>query len=115
MRLQSRTPAAPVAQFAFPEFTMTARTRPPVRASAARPTSTGAATTRFFVNSAAATVRASARINARSALPLALIPAVTAENLNPLGRKIGLDPLIPGASPASLPAQGEWRIWAVHL
>src|SRR5258708_37818198 len=29
IRLQSRTPAAPVAQFAVPEFTITARTRPP--------------------------------------------------------------------------------------
>ena len=47
-------PARPVAQLALPEFTTTARTHPPVESSAARPTSTGAATTRFFVNNAAA-------------------------------------------------------------
>src|SRR5947209_2810047 len=79
--LQSRKPRLPVAQFAFPEFTTTARTRPPVWASAARPTSIGAATTRFFVNSAAAELRRSARIIARSGRPLALMPAVTEENL----------------------------------
>src|SRR5712692_7629098 len=47
-------PARPVAQLALPEFTTTARTRPPVESNPARPTSTGAATTRFFVNNAAA-------------------------------------------------------------
>jgi len=47
-------PARPVAQLAFPELTTTARTRPPVESNDARPTSTGAATTRFVVNNAAA-------------------------------------------------------------
>src|SRR5438552_12466934 len=79
--LQSRMPAFPVAQLAFPELTRTARTRPRVLANAARPTSTGAATTRFCVNRAAPRVSAPARISAMSGLPLALIPAAKAENL----------------------------------
>ena len=95
--LQAPIPSEPVAQFALPEFTITARTRPRLLVSEARPTSTGAATTRFFVNSAAAVVRRSATISARSGFPLALIAAAIAENLNPWGRKIGPDPLIRGA------------------
>src|SRR5581483_4323286 len=89
--LQFLMPAAPVAQFAFPEFTITAPTRPLLFASDPRPTSTGAATTRFFVNTAAAVAGVSARINPRSGLPLDLMPAAAAANLNPLGRKIGPD------------------------
>ena len=46
-RSQAEMPARPVAQLALPEFTTSARIRPPVAASDARPTSTGAATTRF--------------------------------------------------------------------
>src|ERR1700704_3609376 len=38
---QARRPAAPVAQFAFPEFTTTARTLPLVAANEARLTSSG--------------------------------------------------------------------------
>src|SRR5271165_203987 len=78
---QARRPGCPVAQLALPELTRTARTRPLLFARAARPTSTGAATIRFLVKRAAAVARGSARISARSGLPLALIPAVTAENL----------------------------------
>ena len=52
--LQAAIPCRPVAQFAFPEFTTTARTRPRLCLRDARPTSTGAATIKFFVNSAAA-------------------------------------------------------------
>src|SRR5579864_2337954 len=113
--LQARTPAGPVAQFAFPEFTTTARVRPRLCNSALRPTSTGAATTRFFVNRAAAEVCGPASMSARSGLPLTLIPAVAAENANPLGRKIGPESLIPEASPASSPAQAEWRSAATRL
>ncbi len=54
--LQARVPSGPVAQFALPEFTITARTWPLLLVSEARPTSTGAAATRFFVNSAAPVV-----------------------------------------------------------
>src|SRR5271155_1524224 len=109
-------PGRPVAQFAFPEFTMTARIRPPVLSNDARPTSIGAATMRFFVNNAAAAapptaaelcsagqVRAPAptrpeplacedarphtSTRARSGLPLTLIPAATAEKENPPGKR----------------------------
>src|SRR6185369_303645 len=44
---------------------------------------------RFFVNTAAARVLDPAKMAAKSGLPLALMPALTAENLKPLGRNIG--------------------------
>ena len=47
IRSHARFPCAPVAQFALPEFTTTARTRPPVASKEARSTSRGAATTRL--------------------------------------------------------------------
>src|ERR1700688_170970 len=81
-------PARPVAQLALPEFTTTARTRPPVASNAARPTSTGAATTRLVVNKAAADVPSPASAKARSGRPLTLIPALTAEKEKPLGTLI---------------------------
>src|ERR1700682_1575538 len=97
-------PARPVAQLAFPEFTTTARMRPPVASNEARPTSTGAATTRFFVNNAAAVAlpataelrsawtgegaRPHTSTSARSGRPLTLIPAATAEKENPRGKRI---------------------------
>lgn len=111
-RSQARMPEGPVAQFAFPEFTMTARTRPPVESNDALPTSMGAATTRFFVNNAAAAAppatsepRSNWRprlrsgrtrdgahphtsTSARSGRPLALMPAATAEKENPSGKRI---------------------------
>ena len=59
-RWQALIPASPVAQFALPEFTSSARTRPRLAAKEARPTTRGAATTRFFVNIAAAAVPAQA-------------------------------------------------------
>ncbi len=75
---QAWIPALPVAQLALPEFTITARTRPRLAASDARPTSRGAATTRFLVNTAAAVVPGQASTSARSGRPLALIPAQAA-------------------------------------
>src|SRR5208337_2218594 len=81
-------PARPVAQLAFPEFTTMARTRPLVASNDARPTSTGAATTRFFVNNAAALAPLAASTSARSGRPLTLIPAATAEKQNPWGKRI---------------------------
>ena len=85
-RSQAKMPARPVAQFALPEFTITARRRPPVAASAARPTSTGAATTRLLVKSAAAATR---RIStsARSGRPLSFIPVASAEKEKPRGQQ----------------------------
>src|ERR1700678_3921670 len=81
-------PARPVAQLAFPEFTMTARTRPPAESNDARPTSTGAAMTRFFVNKAAALAPLVASASARSGRPLTLMPAARAANENPKGKRI---------------------------
>src|ERR1700688_2227460 len=78
-------PARPVAQLALPEFTTTARTRPPVASNAARPTSTGAAATRLVVNKAAADAPSPASARARSGRALALIPALMAEKEKPLG------------------------------
>ena len=83
---QSFMPALPVAQLALPEFTITARTCAPVARKCLRPISTGAAITRFFVNTAAAVVPGAASAKAKSNRPLALIPAATAENENPPGR-----------------------------
>src|SRR5215469_4138962 len=114
-RLEARIPSGPVAQFAFPEFTRTARARPPLVASALRPISTGAATIRFLVNRAAAVVPGPAEISPRSGFWLALMPAATAEYLNPRGRKIGSDELMRAVLPASLPPPAKWRIAAAHL
>src|SRR4051812_23879837 len=113
--LQSRMPAWPVAQFAFPEFTITACIRSSLFARAERPTWTGAAVTRLRVNSAAAEVLGSATINARSSLPLALMPAFTAENLNPLGRNTGPGGIIPAVSPESLQAPVGSQTGALRL
>ncbi len=87
-RWQALIPACPVAQLALPEFTITARTRPRLAANDARPTSRGAATTRFLVNMAAAVVPGQASTSARSGRPLALMPAQAAEKLKPAGRQI---------------------------
>src|ERR1700681_2789373 len=81
-------PARPVAQLALPEFTTTARTRPPVASKDERPTSTGAATTRLVVNNAAAVAPPAASTSARSGRPLTLMPAATAEKENPRGKRI---------------------------
>ena len=84
--LHALRPCFPVAQFAFPELTMTARIRPLTFDKCALPTSTGAATTRFLVNSAAAVDPGAASTSARSRRPLALMPAARAEKLKPLGK-----------------------------
>jgi hypothetical protein len=75
MRKQPVSPALPVAQFALPEFTITARTFPCAALKCFRPISTGAAITRYYVNIAAAAVPGAASTSARSNLPLDLIPA----------------------------------------
>ena len=115
---QAWIPASPVAQLALPEFTITARTRPRVADSDARPTARGAATTRFRVNTAAAVVPGQASASARSGRPLALIPAQAAENLKPAGRHITCwgraRTFIPRSSPASWQAEEAWRIWATR-
>ena len=85
---QARMPAAPVAQLAFPELTSTASMRPRAFFRLARPTSTGAATTRLRVKTAAA-VAPSEHAKARSGRPLALMPAAIAANENPFGTSMG--------------------------
>src|SRR5208282_439627 len=121
-------PARPVAQLALPEFTTTALTRPPVASNDARPTSTGAATTRFFVNNAAALAAAELRpawtgegarphtsTSARSGRPLTLIPAATAEKENPRGKRIfsgeRRKDVMPGSSTSFLVA-AKLQTWA---
>src|SRR5882757_4925474 len=86
VRSQASIPACPVAQFAFPAFTSTAPTRPPVPTRCRRPTVTGAATTWLLVNIAAACPLLVTTAAARSGLPLILIPAATAPHANPCGR-----------------------------
>src|SRR3954471_3736759 len=108
--LQSRSPDVPVAQFAFPEFTTTARTRPLLFAIDVRPTWTGAAVIRLRVNSAAADVFDSAITNARSSFPLALMLAFAAENLNPLGITTGPGWIILAVSPGNSRARVGSRI-----
>ncbi len=64
-----------VAQFALPALTRIARTFPPVTRRFLRASSTGAATTRFCVNTAAATASGSDTISATSSLTTVRIPA----------------------------------------
>ena len=78
-------PGCPVAQFAFPAFTSTAPTRPPVAARCRRPTVTGAATTWFFVNIAAPFAPLPPQPPPDPVLPLTLIPAFTAPQTKPCG------------------------------
>src|SRR5579862_867084 len=121
--LQFRTPVEPVAQLAFPEFTMRARMRPREARRNSRPTSMGAANTRLLVNNAAAVVPGTHSTSAKSGRPLALMPADAAEKRNPKGRWIaGRSPgFMPEASPANWAAQEEWRTsvaprepWQLH-
>src|SRR5579864_1842311 len=84
---EARMPGCPVAQLAFPAFTMTALTRPREARKLLFPTATGAAASRFRVNMAAAEAPSGISARARSGLPLALIPAVRAENENPAGSR----------------------------
>ena len=116
---QSRIPARPVAQLAFPEFTTTARTRPRVESNDLRPTSTGAATTRFFVNNAAAVALPATSTSARSGRPLTLMPAATAAKENPRGKRIFSGELLSAIrsavmleSSASFSEAAGWQTWA---
>src|SRR6185503_12121128 len=84
MRRASRSPAAPVSALALPLFTTRPRALPFAFASAARDTPTGAAATRFLVNTAAAGHARSATISPTSNPPFCLIPALTPANEKPL-------------------------------
>ncbi len=73
----------PVQALALPLLTITARATPPDRVSASRESNTGAACTRFRVNTAAALAGRSETIRPRSRSPLCLMPARAAPKRNP--------------------------------
>ncbi len=100
---QARMPTRPVAQLALPEFTTTARTRPPVKSSDLAADFHGAATTRFFVNNAAALAPPAASTSARSGRPLTFMPAATAEKENPTGKRIFSGELLSSIRSAVMP------------
>src|SRR6185437_5318992 len=85
VEMQPSIPGCPVAQLAFPAFTNTAPTRPPVESKCFRPTITGAATTRLEVYIAAPIALPLATAIATSGFPLVLIPARTAPHAKPRG------------------------------
>src|SRR5580658_3291853 len=112
-------PARPVAQFALPEFTTTARSRPLVASNDVRPISTGAATTRFLVNNAAPVAPPAASASARSGRPVTLIPAAIAEKEKPRGKRIVSGELLSSIRGAVMPesstsfsAEAKLRTWA---
>jgi hypothetical protein len=76
-----RRPSSPVQALAFPELTTIALTRPFFMFS--RLIITGAALTLFVVKTPDATAALSEKIKARSGIPPFLIPATTADPLNP--------------------------------
>ena len=67
-------PSGPVAQFAFPEFTTTARMRDAARRMFPWQSTTGAALMRLVVKTPAAAQGESATIQPRSKRPLFLMP-----------------------------------------
>jgi len=79
----SRMPPGPVHALALPLLTTTPRIRPRVRARIERDSTTGAATTWFLVNTAAALTGPSAAIRPTSRRWSSLIPAATPANRNP--------------------------------
>lgn len=78
------SPSGPVAQLAFPEFTITARMRLAARRRCSRETITGAACTRFLVKTHAAEAGTSLASSARSRLDR-FSPHAVAEKENPRG------------------------------
>ena len=87
VRWLSAKPSGPVQALAPPEFSTTARARP--SATACWDHRTGAALTRFAVNTAAAVSRGpSFTTRARSCAPADLMPAATPVARNPRGRVI---------------------------
>src|SRR5450432_748239 len=87
-RSQAVFPAGPVAQLALPELMRTTRILPLDPLRWARPTSTGAAATRFLVKTAAAVAPSPATARAKSGRPLCLIPAIAVANVKPNGTRI---------------------------
>src|SRR5580700_1981569 len=85
VRSAAACPSAPVAQLALPAFTTTPRIRPFDARRCDLETSTGAATTRFCVNTAAADAGTSLEKIARSRAPVFFSPQAVAANRNPRG------------------------------
>src|SRR5271157_752338 len=82
---EAARPAGPVAQLALPALTMTARMRPPDARKFSFETTTGGATTRFCVKTAAAEAGTSLESSARSSAPVFFRPQAVAEKRNPRG------------------------------
>src|SRR5689334_11599048 len=85
VRRETASPCAPVAQLAFPAFTTTARMRPLESCRCFFDRVTGAATTRFCVNTAAAEARTSLEKIAKSSAPVFFRPQAVAAKRNPCG------------------------------
>src|ERR1700730_13065754 len=83
----SGTPMAPVAQLAFPAFTTTARMRPFDARKCSLEISTGAATTRFCVNTPAADAGTSLERIAKSSAPVFFKPQAVAAKRKARGRE----------------------------
>src|SRR5258708_27595004 len=86
VRTAAAWPASPVAQLALPAFTTTARMRPFESRKCSLEISTGAATTTFCVNTAAAEAVTSLEITARSSAPVFFRPQAVAAQRNPRGQ-----------------------------
>src|SRR5690242_8414796 len=78
VRTAAAWPAGPVAQFALPELTTTARIRPLDARKCSLEMVTGAATTRFCVKTAAADAGTSLEMRARSSAPVFFRPQAVA-------------------------------------
>src|ERR1700674_1979756 len=87
VRTAAAWPAAPVAQLALPAFTTTARMRPFEARRCSLEISTGAATTRFCVKTAAAEAGTSLERIARSSAPVFFKPHAVAAKRNPRGKE----------------------------
>src|SRR5579859_7122755 len=86
VRIETASPCAPVAQLALPAFTTTTRMRPFESRRCFFDSVTGAATTRFCVNTAAAEAGTSLEKIARSSAPVFFRPQAVAAKRNPWGR-----------------------------
>src|SRR5258705_9256530 len=87
VRREARSPCVPVAQFALPAFTTTARMWPFDSTKCFLERVTGAATTRFCVKTAAAEAGTSLERIARSSAPVFFRPQAVAAKRNPRGRE----------------------------
>src|SRR5215467_6546959 len=86
VRNETRSPCSPVAQLALPALTTTARIRPLDACRFFFESITGAAKTKFCVNTAAAEAGTSLEIRARSNAPVFFRPQAVAAKRKALGR-----------------------------